>query len=252
MRAAFVIAVIVIGMAGEARALDPFEIQVYDGTANARRAYGLELHLNDVASGRTTATPPELPANHQAHVTLEPSYGVTPSWELGAYLQGAFRPSGQFDFAGVKLRSKLVTPPGWRPHLRAGLNIEVSYLPTTYEADQWGAELRPIVAWENERVLLAANPIIDLPLRRGRVTFEPAATAVLKLAGRVGLGVEYYGDLGPIAAPDRLADEQHYLFEVLNLLGVRDFELNVGVGEGLTAASNAFVVKMILGRTWGR
>lgn len=252
MRLAFVTAGLVVGMAGEASALDPFEIQVYDGTANAPRAIGLELHVNEVASGRTTATAPELPANHQAHVTLEPSYGVTPSWELGAYLQGAFRPSGQFDFAGAKLRSKLVTPPGWRPHLRAGINLEVSYLPTTYDADQWGAELRPIVAWEDNRVLLAANPIVDLPLRRGRVTFEPAAMAVVKIARVIGLGVEYYADLGPIASPDRLADQQHYLFEVIDVIGARDFELNFGLGEGLTAASNDLVIKLILGHTWGR
>jgi hypothetical protein len=45
----------------------------------------------------------------------------------------------------------------------------------------------------------------------------------------------------------RRCRQQHYLFEVLNLLRWPRIELNVGVGEGLTAASNPFVVKMILG-----
>ena len=40
-----------------ARAVDPFEIQVYDGTADAPGVPGLELHLNTVASGRTVADP---------------------------------------------------------------------------------------------------------------------------------------------------------------------------------------------------
>ena len=34
-----------------AAALDPFEIQIYDGTANAAGEPGLELHLNYVARG---------------------------------------------------------------------------------------------------------------------------------------------------------------------------------------------------------
>jgi hypothetical protein len=41
--------------------------------------------------------------------------------------------------------------------------------------------------------------------------------------------------------------QQHYLFEVINVLAWKRIELNAGVGEGLTAASNPFVAKMILG-----
>ena len=63
--------------------MDAFEIQVYDATADAQRAIGLELHLNGVVRGsRELPDPPELPLNHQAHFTLEPSYGVTEFWEL--------------------------------------------------------------------------------------------------------------------------------------------------------------------------
>ncbi|HEY1535285.1 MAG TPA: hypothetical protein VGF76_14760, partial [Polyangiaceae bacterium] len=72
-----------------ARAVDPFEIQVYDGTANAPGAPGLELHLNTVPDGRKTAQPPELAPNHQTHLTLEPSLGIEPWWELGGYLQSS-------------------------------------------------------------------------------------------------------------------------------------------------------------------
>jgi len=34
------------------------------------------------------------------------------------------------------------------------------------------------------------------------------------------------------------------------LLSIPHFELNAGVGEGLTAASNGFVAKIILGYEW--
>jgi hypothetical protein len=222
-----------------AGAVDAFEIQVYDGTANPPGVPGLELHVNGVPIGPDAAPPPppELPAEHQAHFTLEPSLGMTPWWELGAYLQTALLPDGAFDFAGAKLRSKFVTPPGWQPHLRLGCNLEVSWLPAKFEPDRWGMEIRNIVAWEDRHVLVAINPIIDLSLTGGPPSFEPAVAAVYKLRPELSLGFEYYGDT---------TGGLHYLFEVANY-DTQHIEVNIGVGEGLTAASNGLVTKMILG-----
>ena len=233
--------------AGSARAVDAFEIQVYDGTADAPGAAGLEAHVNGVVDGGRAATPPEIPAHHTVHLTLEPSYGVRPYWELGAYLQTALRPDGSYDFAGVKLRSKLVTPPGWRPSLRLGINAEVSYLSARYDADRWGGELRPIVAWENHRFLFAFNPILDVSFAGAAPSFEPAAMAVVKIRDVISLGLEYYAAFGPLDAPVALRDQQQVLYEVANLLAVRGLEVNLGVGEGLTAASNGLTVKAIVG-----
>lgn len=241
-------------IARRAEAVDPFEIQVYDGTANAQRAIGLEAHLNSVIRGTTAAEAPELPLNHQSHFTLEPSYGLFPFWELGAYLQTAITGDGAFDYAGVKLRSKFVTPPNWNAHWRLGLNLELSLLPTTFDIDEWGTELRPIVAWENERFQFVVNPIVGVPLAgpgwREGPTFEPCAMALYKFGERVSLGFEYYADIGPMSAPLPIAKQQHYLYEVTNVLAVKRFELNIGFGEGLTPASNAFVAKVIVGYTW--
>jgi hypothetical protein len=235
------------GSAAPALASDIFEIQVYDGTANAPGVFGLELHVNDALDGVKTLPPPELPPNHLLHLTLEPSFGVTPFWEIGAYVQTAVRPVGGYDFAGAKLRSKFVTPPGWEPHLRFGLNLEAGYLFARYEPERWGAEMRPIVAWENDRWLFAANPIVGISLTGGAPTFEPAAMAVVKLAGVMSVGLEYYGDLGPIVTSGAREPTQHTLFEVINLLSVPNLEVNAGLGEGLDAASSRLVAKVILG-----
>jgi hypothetical protein len=182
-----------------AAAFDPFEIQVYDGTADGRGQFGLEMHLN--------RSPGE------GHVTFEPSYGVTRFWELGGYLQTA---NGRYE--GVKLRSKLVESAG---DFRFGLNFELSR-----EPGAWGGEIRPILAFENDRFLLAANPIVEFPL-----AFSPCAMAKVKL-GPVALGLEYYATL-----PD-----EHYLFEAVDLLAVKNLELNFAVGEG-----RALIAKMIVG-----
>ncbi len=234
-----------------ARAIDPFEIQVYDGTANDPGHPGLELHVNHVARGVTESDPPELPPHRQTHFTLEPSYGLLPFWELGGYFQTTLRGDGTFDYSGIKLRSKFVTPPDWHPHLRLGVNLELSLLPDTYDRDRWGTEVRPIAAWENETWLFAVNPIVDTSLAgpgwRDGPSFEPAALAMVKVRSAFGFGLEYYGDFGPIADPLPLSKEQHYLYEVEYLLLIRHVELQIGFGEGLTAASNPLTLKMIAG-----
>jgi hypothetical protein len=249
-RWAGLVSVALVMPARAARAADAFEIQVYDGTADAPRQAALEAHLNYVASGVTVSTPPELPPNHQAHFTLEPSYGVLATWELGAYFLTALRPDGTFEVVGGKLRSKHVTPPGWSAHMRFGVNVELSLVRAAYEADRWGAELRPIAAWEGAHLLVAFNPIVDISLRGGAVSLAPAALAVVPVRGVASFGLEYYGDLGGVTDPAPVRQQQHYLYEVANLIYFKSFELNAGVGEGLTAASNAVVVKVILGHVF--
>jgi hypothetical protein len=241
--------------AGAAHAGDPFEIQVYDGTANQPLVPGIELHLNQWATGNRDATPPEAPLHGQFHATLEPSLGITPFWELGAYLQGAVRTDdGVVDWAGVKLRSKFVTPPTWHPHWRLGVNFEVSYLPQAYDHDRWGSEVRPIVAWHDDDWLFALNPILDQPLAGSDASQGPSLQPALKIArtvGPVALGFEYYATLGPVSNVLPWKDEQQQIFEVVDLLSVEDFELNAGVGEGLTASSDGVVFKIILGYEFG-
>jgi hypothetical protein len=226
------------------RHMDAFEIQVYDGTADAQRAIGLELHVNGVVRGsRELPAAPELPLAHQAHFTLEPSYGLFDWWELGGYLQTAITPDGVFRYGGTKLRSKFVTPPKFHAHLRFGLNIELAYLPPEFDAHEWGMEFRPIAAWENEHWLFAINPIVGISFGNPTpASFEPAALAVYKFGERVSLGFEYYGTIGD--------KNEHYVFEVVNVLAIEHFELNIGFGEGLTSASSPFIAKMILGYTW--
>lgn len=237
-----------------ARAVDPFEIQVYDGTANAPGVPGLELHVNTVPIGLTTAPSPEYPQDHQTHFTFEPSLGLLPWWEVGGYFEMALRGDQAFDYAGIKLRNKLVTPPSWSPRWRLGLNIEFSLLPDTFDRGRWGNELRPIVAFENRGFAFAFNPIVDSSLAgpdaSAGPTFEPCIALAVKIHEAVSVGVEYYANLGPIGGILPWQEEEQYVYEVFNLLSVKHFELNAGVGEGLTDASNRLVFKTILGYSW--
>src|SRR5262249_33297119 len=134
------------------------------------------------------------------------------------------------------------------------VNLEVSWLPEDFDRDRWGTEVRPIVAWENETWLFAVNPILDTSLggpgSREGPSFEPALMAKFKVDGKFDVGFEYYANLGPVVGPVPWSEQEHYLFEAFDLLSVERFELNAGIGEGLSAGSNGLVLKMIAGYTW--
>jgi hypothetical protein len=248
---AFALALGLVFVARDARAVDPFEIQIYDGTANPPGTPGLELHLNRVFDGVKTAEAPELPLHRQTHLTLEPSYGVLPFLELGGYFQTTLRADGGFDYAGTKLRAKFVTPEGWHEHLRLGVNFELSLLPERYDRGRWGGEVRPIAAWEDDRWLLAVNPVVSVSLAGPESTkgpsFEPAGMVKAKLDDVLAAGLEYYSDLGPVARFAARDAQQHYVYEVIDVLALPHVELSFGVGQGLTPESSRFIGKVILG-----
>jgi hypothetical protein len=235
-----------------AAAFDPFEIQVYDGSASPPGVFGLELHLNYVPKGIATTGTPQLAPEHQFHFTFEPSLGITRFWELGAYVQFAVLPDGSARIAGGKLRSKFVVPEGTFEHLRLGINFEVSRIPAAFEEAEWGGEIRPIIAWEDDRWLFAANPNIGLAFSGSdqRPSFEPCAMAKVKLGEAIAAGVEYYGSTGALFSVSPLLDQEHYVFAAADLLNVRRVELNVGAGAGLTRSSNDVIVKAIFGWTF--
>src|SRR5206468_5368124 len=106
-------------------AVDPFEIQVYQGDINRALQPGLELHTNFVAAGRKSAAfPGEAVPDRTMRTTLEPSLGLLEWWELGAYLQMATA-RGQAHFGGFKLRTKFVVPQPKTGAFTLGLNMEL-------------------------------------------------------------------------------------------------------------------------------
>ncbi len=231
-----------------ARATDPFEIQVYDGTANAPGLLTLENHVNLVARGQRDAAGPEAPTDRQLHWTFEGALGLTSFWEPGVYIQTAYVPERGIEWAGFKLRSKFVVPPDTFRYFHFGLNLELGDVPTLFDAEQWAIEVRPIASVEYGMLRASINPIVGVPLTRSEGPgFEPAALLDLVLSPRAAVGLEYYGGVGPIANPLPLAEQEHYLYFAGDFVLTKGLDLNVGVGHGFTDASDPLVFKMIVG-----
>lgn len=237
-----------------ARATDRFEIQVYDGRANAPGVASLENHVNFTARGHREPEPPEASTEHQAHWTFEGAIGGTRVWEPGVYLQTAFVPGEGYRYAGVKLRSKFMIPDLGRT-VRLGINFEIGRIPQRFEEDEWGGEIRPIAAFDFPAVKIALNPNLEIPLTHRAYEdgphFEPAVSVKGVLSERVALGIEYFASFGPVGSPDRLHDQEHYLYAAADTELGDGFDLSYGVGYGLGTAE-PLTFKAIFAYEFGR
>ena len=108
-------------------------------------------------------------------------------------------------------------------------------------------EIRPIVGIRNADWEFIVNPIVDISFGKfGEADFAPAARLARKLGPDLFVGLEYYSDFGEIGNFAKLADQQHLLFAVTDFkLSV--FDVNFGVGYGLTPGSDRWVIKSIVG-----
>jgi hypothetical protein len=246
--------------AAPARALDKFEIQVYEGDHAAPGQASLELHTNYTIVGH--ALPDyegETPADRTTRLTLEPAIGVTDWLELGGYLQGMGSQWGGLQFAGFKLRAKAMVPERARLPVTLGLNVEVGRVPRSVEEDGWANEFRPILGVQLGLVRATVNPLFGFPLTGDsafKPDFEPAGKLSVDTTRGFSLGVEYYSALGRFdQGLSPVSEQEHLVFAVFDLVPPPEdtpdadpWELDVGLGRSLTDATpQTWVAKVIVG-----
>lgn len=223
------------------------EIQVYNAGIAAPGQFTIQQHLNYVPLGvREPPFPGGLISHNSINGTPEFAYGVTDWWEVGLYLPFAIQDQ-QFLSDGFKLRTLFVSPNAEQRNFFYGVNFEFSNTMPRFSQSRFGLEIRPIVGVRNADWEFIVNPIVDVSFGKyGEADFTPAARVARKLAPDTFVGLEYYADFGEIGNFSKLADQQHTLFAVTDFkAGV--FDVDFGVGYGLTPGSDRWVVKTIIG-----
>jgi hypothetical protein len=238
-----------------AAAQESFEIQVYGSETIAPGQTMVELHSNVAAQGTTRKQDGVLPTQGALHETLEITHGFSSWFETGVYLFTSLQPDGGWYWVGDHVRPRVRAPQSWELPVGLSLSLEVGYQRREFSADTWTLELRPIVDKTIGDWYVAFNPVFERSLRGPGVDrgfeFSPAAKVAYDVAPRVALGLEYYGALGPVRKFDPPRQQQHQIFPVADIdLGPR-WELNAGVGIGLTPATDALLFKVILGYRFG-
>jgi hypothetical protein len=224
------------------------EIQVYNAEIAKVGQWTAQLHLNYALSGRKEPDfPGGLIPNHALNGTPEFAYGVTEWWEIGFYAPFAIDQHGQPYSNAGKIRSLFVSPNAEKREVFYGVNFEFSYAMPQFSETKWNIEVRPILGFRKGDYEFIVNPIVDIGLGRdGNNTFAPAAKVARKINENLSFGFEYYTDLGPIQTMLPFNEQQHNLYAVVDFK-VGRFDVNAGVGYGLTPGSDRLMAKMIIG-----
>ena len=232
-----------------------FEIQVYGSELTGPRQTTVELHSNIAVKGTTRTEDGVVRSQDALHETLEVTYGFTEWFETGLYLFTSIQPDAGWEWVGDHIRPRVGVPESWHWPVGLGLSMEFGYQQRKFSTDTWTWEIRPIVDQKIDGWYWALNPAVEKSLKgensRNGFGFTPAAKISYGLTSRVSAGIEYYGDLGPISHIDPPAKQQHLVFPVVDIdLGPR-WELNFGLGAGLTPATDRFIIKLIFGYRFG-
>jgi hypothetical protein len=239
-------------------AQDNFEIQVYPYETVAPGSTMVELHSNFTAQGRKTVVDGVAPTHHAMHETLEITQGFTDWFETGFYLFTSIQPNGGWEWVGDHIRPRVRVPESWRWPVGVSLSTELGYVRPQFSADTWTWEIRPIVDKKLGPWYLACNPALERswhgPGVNAGVEFAPAAKVSYDFSRHIAGGLEYYGATGPITGFDPVHEQEHQIFPTIDLDVSPLWEINFGVGIGMTGSTDHLIIKAILGRrfTWKR
>jgi hypothetical protein len=239
-------AILLVASAVSAQAVD--EIQVYNAEIAKVGQWTMQLHLNNAFIGRKEPDfPGGLIPNHTLNGTPEWAYGITDWWEMGFYAPFAVDQNGTFYSNAVKIRHLFVTPNAAEREIFYGVNFEFSYAMPQFSDTKWNVEIRPIIGIRKDDYEFIVNPIVDFGFgQNGDLVFAPAARFARNFGENFALGIEYYSDLGPFPNFVTLNEQQHNIYAVVDFK-IGRFDVNAGVGYGLTPGSDRLMAKMIIG-----
>jgi hypothetical protein len=235
-------------------AQDPFEIHIYEYEPMTIGQYSLEAHLNLVTQGTSQRDGALLPTEHQTHLTLEPTAGISPNFAIGFMFLNAWEPGFSPQFAGWRVLPHFYAPDSWNLPVRLGLVAEFSFQKTAFEENSRRVEVRPIIDREFARWQIVFNPVFERALHGPGTqhgwNFEPALLLRWK-RHEFSPSLEYYGEVESITARPHAQPEVHQLFVGGDWEVTGGFSINLGVGFDLTDRGPGLVLKSRFEWHWG-
>jgi hypothetical protein len=152
---------------------------------------------------------------------------------------------------GDHIRPRVAVPKKWHWPVGVSLSKELGYQRRQYSADTWTWEIRQIVDQKVGRWHWSVNPTLDRSFHgesvHQSVAFSPNLKFSYDFTPKIAAGLEYYGSVGPVTGFDVVAQQQHEISPAIDFNIAPQWEINFGLGMGLTRAIDHLVAKMILG-----
>jgi hypothetical protein len=240
-------------------AQDNYEIQVYPYETVEPGHTMVELHSNFTIDGSKQVMDGLYPTNHAEHETVEITHGFTDWFETGFYIFTSIRSGQGWQWVGDHIRPRFRVPPKWHWPVGVSISNELGYQRRQFSVDTWTWEIRPIVdGWAGreiapgiQRWYWSINPTFDRAFHGPDVNqglvFSPNFKFSYNFTPKIAGGLEYYGSVGPVTGFDPVSEQQHQIFPAVDLNIAPQWEINFGLGVGLTRSTDHLIAKMILG-----
>ena len=180
-------------------------------------------------------------------VVAEVAYGLRENWQVALKALLAFeRSRSRGD--GLVGEVRYVAPHDEEKGGYWGVNAALHYQTPEGEPRQWEAEVVPVLGYRSGRWHAMANLGFTHALsgEEKKLMFGMATKVSYRLNERHAAGLEYFHDAGPLSNWKPRQERSEYLFLAWDgALEKADF--NVGLGRGLTDASDRWVLKLIVG-----
>jgi len=231
-----------------ASAQDLFEIQVYPYDTVEPGVTMLEFHTNFIPNGTKTAEAGVLPNHQQFHVTMEVTHGFTKRFETGFYLETApYVPNHGAKFVGWHVRPRFSLPEFESFPFHFSLSLEYAFNQPEFDPNGQTLEIRPIFERQRGRLYLSINPSMSVAIKGpdagSAPGFGPSVKVGWDFSKKVAGGVEYYSETGTVKHILPRSDQHHIVFGAVDLNVSPDWEINLGLGRGLTGTSEHWIVK---------
>jgi hypothetical protein len=223
------------------------EIQVYDGGLADPGTFNLTWHNNYTFRGGTEAEQPGgIPVNHALNGVTEWAYGVNKWLEVGLYLPLYTIGDGHAVTNGYKLRALVAIPDAGDRRFFYGLGFEYSQNTQRWDSHRTTSEFRPIVGWHLGKWDVIFNPILDTAYDGlDKLVFAPSTRIAYNASAQHAFALEEYADFGEVSDFARGSEQSHQLFGVYDYAG-KKFDIEAGLGVGLTSAADDLVAKLIV------
>jgi hypothetical protein len=218
--------------AARASASPPNEIKVFTDELAAYRQHTLETHVN---KGNASAPLQIMP---------EYSYGIRPHWEVSLQLPFAFT-TEQAKAEGYRVELQYIAPHDEDEGLYWGFNAEAARVARLDEQSYCNFELIPILGYRRARWHFVVNPGVEKPSTGSSVLWSPSAKVAYRAFGKNYVGAEYYVEAGPLRQRLPSGEQSRVLYLAWDGKVGRS-DINVGIGRGLTDASERWVLKSII------
>ena len=229
-----------------------YEIQVYGSDTIPPDSTMMELHSNFTVLGQRYTVEGVYPTYHQEHETLEITQGINDWAEVGFYIFTSEQNGHGVQWVGDHIRPRVRVPTSWHWPVGVSLSTEIGYQRPVYSPDTWTWEIRPIIDKAIDRWYFAFNPALERTLHgpdvRQGLGFAPAAKVSYDFSKQISGGVEYYADYGSLTQFDSFHNQQQQFFAATDLNVSPKWEINFGVGIGVTGSTDHLIIKGIIGR----